>query len=431
MSVGKCLNPKSIVVTLWWASALPKESPSLCFYRVPSSLNSQFLLTSKRCLQYNIRSYGSIPISQGTLSPRPYQSESKEDPHHNVEENRAKAGYTGPDHEAEDESTAIYEAQKLSEAAIRLRRRRARSQAAVAKIQVHKQNKAIRRAAIAAVKSKDVDWRDLFDILKRQTNSGDANRQQHSDLVRLVWKSGRSSSIKQIRPERIACPLNWTVFSFSLYVRELVRSFVTPLLHRRLYNVSGSHVESVAALLEKLFDNRDLFPYWSVGACNDALQYLCKHSMLRRARKLLSNMESRRFTTSTETVNIMLHAAAKNVNILAFRSLLEGMVQSNLKPDAQTWQKFYLVNSRNSIRQNVYQSMRDRGLLSDHRSMSTFLSLNIRDILGQELDSGRSITWFLEFMDQLNQFQWLSTRWGTPSLVKSVNVGLHRTLSGS
>lgn len=279
--------------------------------------------------------------------------------------------------------------------------------AAVKSSQKHKEDKIKRRNELNATGLVPADWRDSYTILKKSTISSStilgADR---------LWTGSGRRPVSQLRADSIVQPSEWSVSDFRDYVEDLAKSSVSPLRHRQLYRGEESHISAVAEQLVQVFGDIRLERYWSVRACNIALGFYYSHSMLHFARNLYSQMEDHRYLTSTETFNIMLRYSAFQQNIGQVRYLLEAMVNRGLKPNGHTWEAFFLVNESNHFRYTVFQSMRDRGVLDDLHTMHSFLTLNIRKTFSSQLDQGRTVTWFLDYMDKLDQFKWLSTSIG-------------------
>ena len=278
----------------------------------------------------------------------------------------------------------------------------ARWRAAVERSRVHKDNKAKRQDELS--NTMVVDWHHGFNLLKKRTK----NPKHAQSTARLVWSGSKRTPITQARADQITQPSEWSVFTFRNHVEDLVSSSVSPLQHRQLYKGGESHVSVVAEILRRLFGNVALECYWSVEACNLALVFFYKHSMLDMVRALYAQMEDRKYLTSTETFNIMLMGSASRKNLAQFQGLLDAMIKRGLEPNSQTWEAFFVVNTSSQIRYHVYQSIRDRGVLGNLHAMKNFLTLNIRETFCKQLDKGRSATWFLEYMDKLNEISWLS-----------------------
>ena len=277
---------------------------------------------------------------------------------------------------------------------------------AVKRSQIHKDNKLRRRNELHGPTL--ADWLDGFKMLKTRRKVPDNTR----DTVRRVWRGSARRPITQLKAESIPRPAKWSIFTFKNYVEDLATSGVSPLQHRRLYKGEQSHRLAVAEQLRRLFGDTRLEHYWSVEACNIALAFFYRHSLLKRARALYAQMEDNNFLTSTETLNIILMGAASRKNLAQFQNHLGAMLKRGVEPDARTWEAFYLVNTSDRIRYQIYQSMRDRGLLNDPHTMKNFLTLNVRQAFCRQLDRGHSVKWFLEYLDKLGSVHWLSPSLG-------------------
>lgn len=288
----------------------------------------------------------------------------------------------------------------------------ARWNAAVAKFQIHKEHQRRRHDELIAQKhamnSAPADWRDSYTSLKKSTSSPIPTQ----GAFRIWTFSARRRPVTNVRADNIVRPPEASVSSFIDYVEDLVTSSVSALRHRQLYRGTESHISAVAKQLQQLFSDTSLEPYWSVAACNLAFKFYYRHSMLDKARTLYSMMEDRHYLTSTDTFNILLLDCAHRRNVAHFQRLLGAMINRGLKPNAQTWEGFFLLNDSSNKQYAVFQSMRDRGLLDNLHTMHRFLTLNIREVLSTQLNKGHTVTWFLEYMDKLDNFKWLSTSIG-------------------
>ena len=400
MSPERCFNITSIVPSVWRVLSRPKSDPRPCLYHLRFQ-QQHFHLITRHC--------DGIRNSQAGDRYQSFFNENVKLFWDDIPGVPETASDPILDEPLGIEHVNVVGEEKTPYRIVQSEKRRLRLHAAVAWSQVHKENKRKKRDEHERVKSIFVDWRTVLELLKKETKAECVD--QHQDVVRYTNFTPDVSPDMQIRGDQIEPPQQWTVITFALYVRSLVNSRVTPVHHRHLYKGHESHATVVADVIDRLFEDSSLYAYWSVGACNDALRFFYKHWMIHRVRALYSRMETRRFITSTETINIMIHAAAQQRKLSEVQGLLRSMLKKNLKPDAHTWQAFFLMNSTDA-RYEIFLAMQERGLLQNPQSMSSFFSLNIRAILCAMLDQGRSVTWFLEFMDKSDGFDWLSTRSG-------------------
>lgn len=252
------------------------------------------------------------------------------------------------------------------------------------------------------------EWDKCFKHMEEGAMTSDHER----PLIQFEYEGPPRRPVVQTRADGIPQPSSWSVVNFKNYVEDLARSMMSPLRQRKLYHGVEPHQVAVAEELGLLFGRSHLEKHWSVDACNIALRFYYNHSMQHRARRLYSQMEDRKYLTSTETFNIMLRGSARRKNVAQFRGLVDAMIKRNLKPDAETWEAFFVVSESSNQKSEIFQTMRDQGAFDDLGRMSSFLTLNIRQIFRRQLDRGHKVAWLLEYMDKLEDFQWLSTSVG-------------------
>lgn len=257
----------------------------------------------------------------------------------------------------------------------------------------------------------DFHWRRSLILLITHTKIKDETPKAEvpqSQTRQCVWNRYKQR-ITQIHADRIPQPDLWSITQFEDYVRDLVTSSVTGTLHSQLYDPEDSHTLTVGRLLHDIFGNRLLDAYWSISACNMALSFFYKNSQFREARSFFSRMEDRDLLTSPDTFNIVLRASVKRKDITHFKYIMEQMVKRGVKPNTGTWEAFFMIDASNWARSMVYQSMRDNHIFHESSAMRNFLKLTIRDVLAKQLQEGKTIIQFLEYMDRLRAFSWLST----------------------
>ena len=291
---------------------------------------------------------------------------------------------------------------------------------------IHKDNKAHQLRKGKEGWQQDFYWRRSLillithTIIKDQSPEVEVGRSQTRQFRRYEYKQ----RFTQIHADRIPRPDLWSVTQFEDYITDLVTSSVTGTLHSQLYGSEDSHTLMVGRLLHDIFGNRRLDEYWSTSACNKALSFFYRSSQFRKARSLIARMEDRDLLTSTETFNIVFRASVKRKDIAHFDYILRQMVKRGVKPDRGTWEAFFMIDTSHWARSMVYQSMRDKNIFHEPSAMRNFLKLTIRDILVKQLQEGKTISQFLEYMDRLRSFSWLSTAVGNIILDEIGDRGL-------
>ncbi|MCJ1227697.1 hypothetical protein MMC12_004353 [Toensbergia leucococca] len=221
---------------------------------------------------------------------------------------------------------------------------------------------------------------------------------------------------RQIRADQIRQPLVWSTSSLVDYVEDLVMSSVTRSIHRLVYKEEETHQTVVAGILESMFDDSSMQRFLSVEACNLALIFFYKHSMIRKARSLFVRMEKLRMEIPIATLNIMLRGAAAQKDLHNFTLLLRLINQRGLMPNAETWIAFLMTLDSAKAREETVR----RILLlkwSDKPSLlRDVVGLVVRDKLTSHLESGEKFSTFFQHMDSQFGSQWISVSAGNRML---------------
>lgn len=259
-----------------------------------------------------------------------------------------------------------------------------------------------------------MQWRHSINMLIANTKSKEESDLTRAALVkRYRGRQGRREHrFTQIHAARIPRPYTWSSASFYEHVAALVTSSVTGSLHGQLYNADDSHILSVGRILHELFEDPQLDAYLSIPACNLAMSFFYKISQFSEARSILSRMEDRNLLKSSETFNILLKGSAKRKDITHFEYILKQMIERGLQPNAQTWISFFQITETELAKSEVYQNMRNKGVLSNFFGMKNFLKFTAREVLVKYLQKGHSLTSILDYFGGLEGIPWQSPEVG-------------------
>ena len=284
--------------------------------------------------------------------------------------------------------------------------------AAESKAQRHKSHKVSTLKRIGAIDEtlREVQWRRSIALLIAHTEIKEDDLPQDALDDNYDDRSGRPGyQFTQMHAAKVPRPCTWSTDNFKDYVAALVKSSVTGARHQQLYNAGDSHLKSVTRILHQLFDDPQWNAYISISACNMAMSFFYKISQMSEARLILSLMEDRGLLTSSESFNITLSGAVHLKDVGNFEYILRQMIERGIKPNAETWMIFYRISDSDQARSEIYQCMRDKGVLQDPSVFNTFLKLTICDVLVRQFEKGCSITSLLDYLNRLDGAKlWLS-----------------------
>ena len=261
----------------------------------------------------------------------------------------------------------------------------------------------LRRIGAIDERLREIQWRRSIGLLIAHTEIKEDDLPQDALDDNYEDRSGRPGyRFDQIHAAQVPRPCTWSTDNFKDYVAALVKSSVTGALHQQLYNAGDSHLKSVTRILHQLFDNPQWNAYVSISACNMAMSFFYKRFQMSEARSILSLMEDRGLLTSSESFNITLSGSVQLKDVGNFEYILRQMIERGIKPNAETWMMFYRISNSDQARSEIYQCMRDKGVLQYPSVFNTFLKLTIRDVLVRQFEKGRSSTSLLEYLNRLD-----------------------------
>lgn len=286
----------------------------------------------------------------------------------------------------------------------------------------HRANKAIRNSRLKEKSEWSWDWQIPLHLLEQHYCE-----EQKSRRSPVVGNSSLSAGGKcfQIRASDIPQPLAWSTTSFSTYVMLLASSKVSRLMHRQLYNDGITHIESVATILQSVFQDPTLRLYFSVKAFDIALYFFYRHGMISRMCKIIDLMNYLHVTIPPKSYNIMLRCAAFQKDLHWFTFLLRGMIQCGVNPNSETWVTLIQAVSSKTAKVAIYRRMKQRGVTEQPRVVQRlFRELSAPEIPGY-FSSRQDLGIFIQHMDMRHGPHWLSSHTGTQVCHQLSILGFH------
>lgn len=254
------------------------------------------------------------------------------------------------------------------------------------------------------------DWRIPFGLLKENHQDQDVARA--AEVGYLPWKnrSGFQRRIRQRRADEIERPEEWNAVTFRNYVDDLTTSSVDRLMQRQLYGGKTTHVQAVAKVLGRLFEDVGRKEIITPGACSAAIEFFNKHSMISKARVVFNQLENLLIDIEPETVDVMLRGTAAQKDLHNYTYVLRTMLRRGFKPNGWTWVALLMAVDSSEVRKVIIDEMRTRKLLKEKPIMKKAVVLTIRDEWSNFQNSGLDdVASFLTTMDsRYGKNQWLS-----------------------
>jgi hypothetical protein len=186
--------------------------------------------------------------------------------------------------------------------------------------------------------------------------------------------------ILNVRADRIPWPSEWTIDTFHHYIAVLTLARPHGGLARRLYRNGETHQKTVVQQLHVAFNNPDASAAVSLPALKLALQYLEGNgeTFVKDARLLFQRVVRSGLRMDTEVNNLMLVAAAKAKNLLAFQARLNDMIHAGHRPNVRTWLLFLRIIEAEEVRRYILYAMQAKGYFTDPRVVN-WVSIDMAD----------------------------------------------------
>ena len=234
---------------------------------------------------------------------------------------------------------------------------------------------------------------------------------------------GVSSISRNYRSFRLARditpPAEWSEASLAVYVHALDESQRTQSqvpFAKRDHGKGWTNIDEVVDAFDRIFYSRALEGFLSIEACNTALLFYYRHSMVRKARLLYVRMEDLKMPIPAETFNILLQGSASQKDLHNFNFLLDKMLQRGFEPNESTWVLLLRSNDSSRARAIVLQKMAEMKMLdsiSIRRDVANFM---IPYEIDSHLGNGNDHHSFLDHMTYKYGIGWMSTSAGNKIL---------------
>ena len=272
------------------------------------------------------------------------------------------------------------------------------------------------------------DWRipllQLEQHYRSQDGNGAASSLAHGqsqirkvmqrDLIRT--DSSTSEGLNNARLAReVPRPSSWSEATFSGYITDVAKSQVSQVRIPRVLKPQRkgwSNHADVVKIFEDLFYDPTLQNFVSLEACNRALEYYYRYSLISKARTLYDHMNALRMRISTETFNIILRGAASNKDLHTFTVLLHRMLKRGFSPDKNTWLSLLIAVDSIEVRAILRDKMEQKGLLRNPRTRVAIAALMIPNEVDFHVGNDCDPMTFLDHMDARYGTAWLTTRAG-------------------
>lgn len=251
------------------------------------------------------------------------------------------------------------------------------------------------------------DWQTPLELLSERS----PERYADPPTVR-TYNPWRHPKIRQIRADRIPVPSVWSHYTFCLYIEELTRSSVDPLIQRQLYGKGGSHVAEVSRILWVTLKAPAAREFLSPKAFNLAIAFFLSKTAITQAVALFEYMEWLRMEVPAETMDIMLRSCALQKDLFTYTKILRKCTNRGIVPTASSWTALIQVVWSRDVQEVIIQCMRDRNMLENSSIKREVAKLTVREDIMEHLDKGLDPISFLDLMDARFGAGWLSVSAG-------------------
>jgi len=207
-------------------------------------------------------------------------------------------------------------------------------------------------------------------------------------------------------------PVQWTVFTFAQYVRDITTAKPPRSVQRQL-----KHRDIILETLKDLFDNLlETEDIASPEAYHDAISFLIEHQQTPAARDLIFSMEQMGCPPTTDTFNIHFRGCAREQNFHSFNYLLGVLRRRGLQPNCGTWIALLQLVRTTKEKQKIMLEIHQLGFPKESKTRKLLAVETIPYTIGPFLDDGGSISAYIETFDKLYGPGW------------SYNNAVHRLL---
>jgi hypothetical protein len=222
-------------------------------------------------------------------------------------------------------------------------------------------------------------------------------------LIRGVWSTepGESLDLDEVLEHR--SPIN-SVKEFVEHIDDLTR--VLRKSSRRTPGPPSVPCQQlVAQELLALFREDENRKFFSTGALNLAVEYLCEREMFSVARAVFNLAQD---VATVDTYNLFLESAARRQDKKAFRFFLHTMWRAHICPNSMTWIKLLEAQILPSHKANLINYMAENGHMNDIGTIRSALQLTIEDSFYVHVESGQKVESFVDLMVKTHGANWFS-----------------------
>lgn len=251
------------------------------------------------------------------------------------------------------------------------------------------------------------NWRIPFELLKdfHQTRVYEEKEGIGSCLVRFEISS--LPRIYHKRADEIERPKTWNAATFADYVQRLTLCSVNRLMQRQIYKERIPHVQAVAQILQRLFEDVGMHNLITPKASAMALVFLCKNTMIPQARAIFDQIDNLRIALDPEVVNVLLRTTSVRKEIHNFTYILRAMLLRGFMPNGETWVTLLQTVDSKEVREVIFREMKKNDLLKDRHILKHAVDEVIIDQVSSPRVSGLDAASLVDFMDSQHGSGWI------------------------
>lgn len=254
------------------------------------------------------------------------------------------------------------------------------------------------------------DWTIPFQLLKESYNAQYVGEKEEEKSIPCGQKTPPKARprIRQKRADQIKTPPIWNAETFASYVEVVCSSSVDRLMQRKLYGGRTTHKEAVAGILERLFEDIGRKGILTPAACEIAMEFFYRNSMIRQARAIFDHTQNLLITIQPSTIDLMLRSTALAKDLHNYSYILRALLRQGFKPTGRTWVALLSAMESRDVRTVILHEMHRIGVLQDRLICKEAVSVVIRDELSSYSPGDFDLATFLTHMDSKYGDQWLS-----------------------
>ena len=270
------------------------------------------------------------------------------------------------------------------------------------------------------------DWMRVLEFLQYEAQLEESQTGVLHDSGNLTYYTVRPKNEKQSSASEIEVPTDWTQFSFAAFITQVTG--MRPLSRDKRRDQSRRHpsFKVVDACLISLFQNPNLYQYFTVDAFNSALTFYYAHKYrgIHRVREIYSLMEKLNMDRDPRTFVIMLMAAAKQQDLALLSYLVVVMIRKGVQPTKKVWLALLETIQSKVARMHTIKTMREHGLLQDVTIIRAVVGLTIPSEVPNHIQSGQDLELLFHLIDTRYGHEWPTTEIGNHMTWALCNNGM-------